>query len=502
MLGVLRIAIVDDEILIREGLARMISKESAEFQVIGTYPDGKHLLDELPSTPFDIVITDIRMPQINGLELIKQLKEKHPHIRSILMSGFVEFNYAREAIRSSAVDYLLKPINKEQLFELLYRLDKERELLWEKEEQHRSGLLFTLLHMDEPPSPLLLSSLTLPQPYYTVFVLKGTSRNRVSSCADHLRQEKGYRFDHFEIQNGMYVWIMYSEEPFSDKELKVIRDELQFQTQNTIFHIGTSCAYNDASTLRQAYLDAKRACSIGIYSQESFHYANILDIKQPEVPLTEHFNAVRDSLLHDLQILNVTGIMEWMHNLFLVLQAQQSAPEQIIRICRWVEEIAQKELQEYDTIKKNAPYPGLEEQISFSMSISDIEQVFTSYFSGILSHIRDHRLEMSGTAVETIKRWISANYNKHADLNTLANMVFLTPTYLSKLFKQETGLTLTDYITEIRLRKAKQLLKNAPDLKIHEIGAEVGYNDPAYFNKLFKRVVGVTPNEYKRISMV
>jgi two-component system response regulator YesN len=113
-----------------------------------------------------------------------------------------------------------------------------------------------------------------------------------------------------------------------------------------------------------------------------------------------------------------------------------------------------------------------------------------------------HRLELSGTAVETIKRWISANYNQHADLNTLAGMVFLTPSYLSKLFKQETGLTLTDYVIEIRIRKAKQLLKNAPDLKIHEIGTEVGYPDPAYFNKLFKKVVGVTPNEYKRIASV
>lgn len=109
----LRIAIVDDEILIREGLARMISKESAEFLVIGTYSDGKHLLDELTTLQLDVVITDIRMPQINGLELIKQLKATHPQIYSILMSGFVEFNYAREAIRSSAVDYLLKPINKE-----------------------------------------------------------------------------------------------------------------------------------------------------------------------------------------------------------------------------------------------------------------------------------------------------------------------------------------------------------------------------------------------------
>lgn len=133
----LRIAIVDDEVLIREGLARMISKESSTFVVAGIYPDGKHLLDALPSLHIDVVITDIRMPQIDGLELIRQLKANHPGIRSLLMSGFVEFNYAREAIRSSAVDYLLKPINKEQLFEVLYSLEKEQKLLREKEECQR-----------------------------------------------------------------------------------------------------------------------------------------------------------------------------------------------------------------------------------------------------------------------------------------------------------------------------------------------------------------------------
>ncbi|MNN39328.1 HTH-type transcriptional activator Btr [compost metagenome] len=136
------------------------------------------------------------------------------------------------------------------------------------------------------------------------------------------------------------------------------------------------------------------------------------------------------------------------------------------------------------------------------MSLGEIEELFTTLFTAALIEIRTHRLEMSGTAVETVKRWVSANYNQHADLNTLAGMVFLTPSYLSKLFKQETGLTLTDYIIEIRIRKAKQLLKNAHDLKVHEIGTEVGYPDPAYFNKLFKRIVGVTPNEYKRISLV
>lgn len=186
----LRIAIVDDEILIREGLARMISKESAEFLVIGTYSDGKHLLDELTTLQLDVVITDIRMPQINGLELIKQLKATHPQIYSILMSGFVEFNYAREAIRSSAVDYLLKPINKEQLFELLYRLDKERQLARDKEERHRSGLFIDILTYRRALFPS-----TIIQPYLAPDLFLGLcpqrehQRNRLLLCRQSAARE-------------------------------------------------------------------------------------------------------------------------------------------------------------------------------------------------------------------------------------------------------------------------------------------------------------------------
>lgn len=105
----LKIIIVDDEMLIREGLAKIIGKESPCFQVVGQFPDGEDMLRHLPGLEVDVVITDIRMPVIDGLELIKSLRATHPHIRSILMSGFTEFEYAREAIRASAVDYLLKP---------------------------------------------------------------------------------------------------------------------------------------------------------------------------------------------------------------------------------------------------------------------------------------------------------------------------------------------------------------------------------------------------------
>lgn len=493
--------IVDDEILIREGLARMISKESSTFCVVGTYPDGKHLLDELPSLQLDVVITDIRMPQIDGLELIKRLKASYPQIRTLLMSGFVEFNYAREAIRSSAVDYLLKPINKEQLFEVLHVLEHERKLQRAKEERQRSGLLMSLLQIEEP-SAVLLNGLGLPQPYFSVYVLKGGIRETVMTYADRLRQEKGDLFDLLEIHKGIHVWVRYSPLPLPPEEQRDIIGYVYPLDQNQRLHIGASRSYSDPARLRTAYLEALQACDAGIYNPQPLHYATIEELKLADKSAADPFLPFRESLIHDLQILSVTGAQEWIHKIFCVLETQQANPDLILRVLQQIEETARKELQEFEAVYRQQPRPRLEEQIKACMSLREIEQLFTDIFSAALHEIRTHRLEMSGTAVETVKRWVAAHYNQHADLNTLAGMVFLTPTYLSKLFKQETGLTLTDYIIEIRIRKAKQLLKNAHDLKVHEIGTEVGYPDPAYFNKLFKKTVGVTPNEYKRISLV
>ncbi|GGG07521.1 hypothetical protein GCM10010912_60200 [Paenibacillus albidus] len=496
----LRIVIVDDEILIREGLARMIGKESSRFQVVGTYADGQQVLDELPELQIDVVITDIRMPQVDGLELIKRLKASHPQIRSLLMSGFVEFNYAREAIRSSAVDYLLKPINKEQLFEILYRLDEERAKQQAKEERQRSGLLLSLLHMEEPSS-LLLTGLTLPQPYFTVILLKGSRPEVVCTCIDSLRQEKAAVFDQLAVLNGQQMLIWYSMELLRADELQGIAAEIHSYSPGDILHVGTSCSYTDPAKLKTAYLEAKRACDTGIYYSGNLHYANIQEIRPPGSGQLDAFIATREALVHELQILNVPGVMEWIHGLFAALKSTQADGELILQACRMIQETTAKEIQEFEAVYGCYGSAKLAEQIAGIMTFGGIEQCFISAFSAALSEIRNHRLTMSGTAVESVKRWVAANYNQPAELNALAGMVFLTPSYLSKLFKQETGHTLTDYIIEIRIRAAKQLLKNAPDLKVHEIGAQVGYADPAYFNKLFKRVVGVTPNEYKRISI-
>ncbi|WP_162551035.1 response regulator [Paenibacillus tepidiphilus] len=503
----LRIVIVDDEVLIREGMARMIGKESSTFCVIGTYQDGRQLLEELPRLQADVVITDIRMPHIDGLELIRELKASYPQIRSLLMSGFVEFEYAREAIRNSAVDYLLKPINKEQLFEVLYTLERELQERLKQAVCQRTGLLLPLLQLEEP-SAVLLGGLSLPQPYYTVYAMKGSPAEEVRRQLDDFLQSperpgEDWQVDDLGIQRGQRILIRYSACLPAVEEIRAFGERLAAACAGLSLHLGASRSFAEPAMLRTAYLEARQACDSGIHQSDPQHVA----VRGGPLPATEGagpdpFSLYREKLSQDLQILNAEGALDTVQRIFNELRVRLAGPDAVLRVCRRVEELAAQELPEFTSFYRQEPGRPLEEELESSMSFSGMKEQFLRPLADALQRIRTHRLEMSGTAVATLKRWIAANYRQHYDLNTLAGMVFLTPSYLSKLFKQETGLTLTDYITDIRIREAKHLLKQSPDLKVHEIGAEVGYPDPAYFNKLFKKVVGVTPSEYKRITLV
>lgn len=490
----LRIVIVDDEVLIREGLAHMIHKESPDFQITASCSDGQEVLENINLNEIDVILTDIRMPQIGGLELIRELKERRPQIRSILMSGFTEFNYAREAIKYSAVDYLLKPINKDQLFELLYRLSEEKAAARLKEDRQRRGLLLSIL-LSRAPSSLLLPELMLPRPCFTLVAIK------MSRPGDLQIEQTNtpLLIDRLDLQERLQIMVCYSEKELTDHELRTFCSSIvsSVPTRPTL-HIGISRSYTELADFYPAYLEAKQACDRGIYSDSYLHIANIQDMDLRSPCTLDKLTGGRSELIHELQILNLENIMSWITKGLAALKSEYAEPETYLEYAQWIKEIAAHELQELDLIyHTNAE---LESILMASMTYTELEQQFINAFHSMFTEIRTRRMCMGANAVETVKQWITANYNQQADLNELAQMVFLTPSYLSKLFKQETGLTLTDYMIEVRINKAKHLLKTEPGMKIHSIGAEVGYADPAYFNKLFKRIVGVTPNTYKQIS--
>ncbi|WP_410771202.1 response regulator [Fontibacillus sp. BL9] len=495
----LRIVIVDDETSIREGLAKMIGKESDRFHIAGSFSNGQEVLDFTADSEFDVVITDIRMPLVDGLELARELKQIRPDTRCIIMSGFTDFEYARQALRYSAVDYLLKPINKKQLFGLLYQLDDEKELALGKEQQLRSKLLLTYLR-SLPSLCQQMPELILPLPHFSVTIIKGSDLEALHSSITLLRRLPQNRFDVIDTREREIILINYYENPPGPEEIARLAESLRQFPHPGIVQAGSSPEYTDPADLSKAYSEARRACDRGMYCKEPWSYCSYIQEfgKEPEV--NELFARNRDALIQSMQVLNIPQALKNLESQLHELELAKASREAILRFCELAFEAAGAELHEWGKIFGPVIPAWLEEQLQSCLRFDEMKDSFTGEFSKGLQQIREGRLTQGGKSVEIVKKWIAEHYDEPAELGNLASMVYLTPSYLSKLFKHETGLTITDYLIEVRIRKAKQLLLHSSELKIHEVGTEVGYPDPAYFNKLFKRIVGVTPNEYKKIS--
>ncbi|GAA0133275.1 hypothetical protein YSY43_01150 [Paenibacillus sp. YSY-4.3] len=498
----LRMVIVDDESSIREGVAKIITKENDAFVVAGVFSNGQDALDYIETSDIDVVITDIRMPLVDGLELIKRLKSVQPEIRCIIMSGFTDFEYARQALRCSAVDYLLKPINKKQLFKLLYTLHEEKDASLGKEQRLRSGVLLSYF---TSPSTLCskLPELHLQLPYFAVHVLRSRDIEALREQLNLAVPDLSCIVDIVDTNEGMLAVVSYYADEPDAKVIKQLPGQLQPGLASLgIVQAGSSRGYSEAAQLSEAYREAVRACDYGLYDYSAWSYYHYDDLPQPEPNLMDWFISTKDVLSEHMQILNIPQIKADLEKLFDQTMAARASRQSILSLCRLIHDTALAELPEWKSICAPAAEEPLDEHMLSCLAFAELKSLFLSQFLRGLEDIRAGRLQMADKSVETVKRWIHEHYDQQTELGSLASMVYLTPSYLSKLFKSETGVTITDYLIEVRIKKAKHLLKTSSDMKIHEIGCEVGYPDPAYFNKLFKRIVGVTPNEYKKINAV
>jgi two-component system response regulator YesN len=510
---------VDDEVLIREGLAKMIQKESPLFQIVGVFADGHDVLTALPSLVVDVIITDIRMPTLGGLPLIKELHIHYPHIRSILMSGYVDFSYAQEAIRCSATDYLLKPINKEQLFELLYRLQQEQEVKLYQVKLQRILLLSALLTQEDNRDkqldvfPFTTINVEFPLPFYVPFILKSNAVHHLLHCASQIQDwltnstahpeflAIGMEWDVLWQDQTCQGWIVYFIQPPSLAQLDELGRQLLAYAREGHFplHIGSGPFCTNLTQLQSAFNIAHYTCDQGLYANCNHYFSHPLSppcMAKIKVSLQE----THPHLINDLKILHTQNIEQWLTQCFTTIKEKQRGISDIYKLCYLISREMEHEVDEWTTLLHNEVLKQFKKQLDLFFCYDELVSYVVKTYMSKLELIRANRLANSASATLIIKQYIQEHYAEQIELNTLAEIVYLTPTYVSKLFKQETGYTITDYITEVRLQHAKQLLTHQPHLKVQEISGQVGYADVAYFHKLFKRTIGITPSQFKKIT--
>ncbi len=517
----MNIMLVDDDIIIREGMKKIIQKADRGWKVTAEAGDGEAALRKLDETPeVDILITDVRMPVMDGIDLIKKIRERDRKIRIIVLSGFDEFDYVRNAFMHGAVDYLLKPFQKE---DLLVRLENiEEKIVSDKaSESHRkknknvliADIMAHLLKDDGEVKPDEIQELealrvNVQYPCYLVAAICADHyygqcqdiqqnekhlHNDMEKIAEELKEKKDYEYC-FCMNDREILMILFCNSEVQGKLLsqKIFTVLNDLSDEEVTDSMGVSNVHNEVSEMKQAYREAWEAIQARFYlgQNKQIYYHEIsgkcIDIKYDlEQPVSE--------LVHYLEMCDYIKAKQVMERVFLDLSYCE--PEKFRKYMHRMIEMLTFRIKDFESVLRLCGQ-DYQFQIDYLNTYRDLKSFMNAVLQGTVEYMKAEKEKRSKKRIELAKKYIKENYHKQINLNDVAEYVELNASYFSNLFKVETGINFSDFLLDIRMENAKKLLRD-PKIKVYEIGNLVGYEDAVSFGRAFKKKLGMSPKEYR-----
>ncbi len=487
--------LVDDENLITEGLKNIIDWEKLNITVLDTAENGKQALDKFRKNPVDIVITDINMPLVNGIDLLSQIKDINENTKFIILSGYEEFNYAKAAISIGVEAYILKPIDEDELTKVLKEI---------------------VLKLDEAKSS---KKINLKKD--TIF--KGILNN-IATKQDLINSKEKIKIN---MDNSLYVTsILLIKEGFTTIDFKYIeKTEVLYDDYGNLILVNSFDKNTTIKEIKHFYeqiledIKTKYGYDVLIAVGDIVEDVNLLgksfktsNIVKKNI-LISGFNKclTKEDLLSDIEMhfeneLNEInrliidndkkGINKYIDE---ILDNDKLTPQNIY-------DFATKVLILYDNLKakfkidnENADVLGstIINVLNFT-TLDDIKTYLKHKLVYLIDHIADESIKLS-PIVRRIVKCVNENYNKDLSLKSLALEYNVNTSYLGQVFTKEIGIQFSDYLNKIRNSVAKDLILNT-NKKISDISKEVGYLDTSYFYRKFKKYYGVTPATLRELQ--
>ena len=534
----LKVFLVEDEVVMRNGIKNNIPWEQEGFEFVGEASDGELAYPLIKREKPDILITDIRMPFMDGLELSRLVKKELPQIKIIILSGYNEFDYAKTAISIGVTDYLLKPISSAKLLEAVKKvgdmIEKEQDNVrlmerYEKEmeenilqEKHKlwGALASNRLSTIELLEKGQRLGMDFTASAYMVFLLKLMQEGDATGCSDELNRasekvnslsgtwKKVLSFDRspegwaFLIKGESEAEVL---ENFAETKRELLNLVAMYPKVEYFGGLGSIVqrigdiqnSYKEAarSFSSRFFLDANQiadsADMVSLHNEEDgkIDVSKMLS-KKREHELVEKFfknGTVEevDSFLDELfQGIGEQNCKSLLYRQYVVMDLFFCATDFLGNLEIGTEELPEECRDINQIVEKAGNAQSLRHQIGILFSETMM--------------LRDgHSKKKYSKLLEDAKAFIDENY-RHDDmsLNMVAAQVNISPSYFSTIFSSEMGQTFVEYLTHVRLEKAKELLM-CSNMRTAEIGYEVGYKDSHYFSYIFKKVVGCSPKEYR-----
>jgi len=534
-----RVLIVEDEKMEREGIRQLLSWMDLDIEISGEASNGKQALDMAEQTKPDIVITDIKMVGISGLQLASILQSWFPDIKIIFITGYQDFTYAKNAISLGAYGYVLKPVDEEELYQAVKKAvdqfdfeiytKREKNILTRQveetlpllQQQFLKKLLLNTSYSDEFLARIKdLGIFNEGETYHVVVISldnyrlyeRRSSKEQIWSLTQTILHDLNKSIGRdlsstvVQIEDNLYSFLL---KQLSSDTGEIIESCLKRVIKNLvkIFNISTTIAIsqstsscNNINRLYEETLDATKAkWCIGsgrvIWASEMGYASNDIVVdKKLELDYTDIQANITKMMLFGEKYEIVKYLDEYFSNLPAELKNTkkhfQTLCLKILEICikllteanQSVSDIIRDRLSMLDELLLYETYDSLKKWV--------IDRVME--LTICMSKIKTNR---SSRLVEKVYNIIQDYYNQDITIEMISDMVYFSPNYISRIFKNETGITILQCLTKVRMEKAVEMMKN-PSLKIAEITEKVGYRSASYFGQIFKQYYGVTPKEY------
>jgi two-component system, response regulator YesN len=536
----LKMIIADDESIVRHGLRNVIQWENFGIEVVAEAADGQEALDACLELNPDILFTDIRMPMLDGLEVAMKLKELKMNIRVVIISGAQDFNYAKTALDADAEGYVLKPVNIDDLSDVFKKVvnriklerNQQSEVTQLKQQLHehfpliRENILRNMIHgvyvnAQEINKKMQFYNIPLQTDGdHLVSVLQIDDYSRYTdNLTEEDRQLLIFSIHNIieEIMNNYNAGIVFStnENEFvmifnhnaqSGRKYTEICEEITLCLRKFLdvsVSIGIGRSVGSILSVNLSYKDAATALQYKFYTGKN----SILDIN--DIHIMNEFNPsnidssnlyeYENQLMNFVKLGDCESVQKTISNIFDEICSSRNIPIDYVQSI-WVEIvcIASRNIRDLgenpDSITGSCSM--ILEEIYRKENADDLKKYISGIFAEITHYFSKKYNQKNIAIINKIKEIIAKRYNEDLSVAKISGEIYLTPNYISQIFRKETGETITQNITKIRMEQAKKLLKST-DFKILEISEKVGYEDSHYFSKAFKKYTGVHPQKYQ-----
>lgn len=504
----IRVMIVEDEPPINRLLQALVSEHKEDFQIVSAVYDGKEALDILPEILPDVVFTDIKMPGIDGTELVRHLRSNYPDIIPVVITGYGDYESIRAMLQQQVFDYLLKPINRVTMDNLLQNIKKANEdTIKKRVHQYFSQNVYHYLADRDLDLSSKYQCLVVSVVCVGAFP---SSQLRSYTIPDRIWDKYGIVF----FRQPQYdIWGLPGHTASEFMYVLGFRNKLEHDIRTACNYLwGTVPSQYPCTMLCSNSLDptADIGLELNLLRNMLVLYTEIgksrlvMDCTFHSRPDSHRFSTHPDQLDLLYHHINQTAVFQFEQQLNEIFLGYQKEEATQYTISRELKQIIQRLEQMIDDKSSYDHYYAdlmVDESILNSLSLTQLRTNFLYICTDIFKIIERSKENKTGLRdlVSEVTDFLDQNYNKNITYQSLEEHFCFSSSYICQLFKKHNGVSPNKYLLQQRVKRACELIQNNPDITAKILSEQLGISDPLYFYKVFKNETGYTLSEYKAL---